>query len=110
MNDIAILTGGKFLAEELGVKLESITLKDLGRAKRVIVDKDTTTIVGGAGAKSAIEGRCIEIRKQIKKTTSESDREELQYRLAKTRPESIPAAMSCDRCEKSRNSTTYLRL
>ncbi|MDB5387502.1 MAG: groEL [Planctomycetaceae bacterium] len=83
MNDIAILTGGKFLAEELGVKLETITLKDLGRAKRVIVDKDSTTLVGGAGSKSAIEGRCSEIRKQMEQTTSDYDREKLQERLAK---------------------------
>jgi len=83
MNDIAILTGGKFLAEELGIKLDAVTLKDLGRAKRIIVDKETTTIVGGAGSKAAIVARCDEIRKLSDKTTSDYDREKLQERLAK---------------------------
>lgn len=83
MEDIAILTGGQFLAEELGVKLDSVTLKDLGRAKRVIVDKDNTTIIGGAGLKNAILGRCQELRRQIDKCTSDYDKEKLQERLAK---------------------------
>lgn len=83
MNDIAILTGGKFLADELGIKLDKISLKDLGRAKRVVVDKESTTIIGGAGAKSAIAARCNELRKQVEKTTSDYDREKLQERLAK---------------------------
>ncbi len=83
MEDIAILTGGQFLAEELGMKLESVTLKDLGRAKRVVVDKDNTTIIGGAGSKSAIQGRCQDLRRQIEKSTSDYDKEKLQERLAK---------------------------
>jgi chaperonin GroEL len=83
LEDIAILTDGKMIAEELGIKLENITLKDLGRAKRIIVDKDNTTIVEGAGKKSAIEGRIAQIRAQIEETTSDYDREKLQERLAK---------------------------
>jgi chaperonin GroEL len=83
MQDIAVLTGGKVLAEELGIKIESLTISDLGQAKRVVIDKDNTTIIGGAGSKDAIEGRCREIRKQIADTTSDYDREKLQERLAK---------------------------
>jgi chaperonin GroEL len=83
LEDIAILTDGKMIAEELGIKLENITVKDLGRAKRVIIDKDNTTIVEGAGKKSAIEGRIAQIRAQIEETTSDYDREKLQERLAK---------------------------
>jgi chaperonin GroEL len=83
LEDIAILTDGKMIAEELGIKLENVTLKDLGRAKRVIIDKDNTTIVEGAGKKSAIEGRITQIRAQIEDTTSDYDREKLQERLAK---------------------------
>ncbi len=83
MEDVAILTEGKMIAEELGIKLENITLNDLGSAKRIIVDKDNTTIVEGAGAKSAIEGRIKNIRAQIDETTSDYDREKLQERLAK---------------------------
>jgi chaperonin GroEL len=83
LQDLAILTGGQLIAEELGLKLEKVTLNDLGRAKRVVVDKDTTTIIGGAGAKPAIEGRCRELRQQIKETTSDYDREKLEERLAK---------------------------
>jgi hypothetical protein len=83
LEDIAILTGGEVIAEELGLKLSSVTHKDLGQAKRVVVDKDNTTIIGGAGKKSAIEGRCAELRRQIEDTTSDYDREKLQERLAK---------------------------
>lgn len=83
MEDIAILTDGKMIAEELGIKLENVALKDLGRTKRVIVDKDNTTVVEGAGKKSAIEGRISQIRAQIEETTSDYDREKLQERLAK---------------------------
>jgi chaperonin GroEL len=83
LEDIAILTGGRLIAEELGVKLEKVALNDLGRARRVIVDKDSTTIIGGAGEKAAIEGRANEIRSQIKTTTSDYDREKLEERLAK---------------------------
>jgi chaperonin GroEL len=83
LEDIAILTDGKMIAEELGIKLENVTMKDLGRAKRVIIDKDNTTVVEGAGKKSAIEGRITQIRAQIEDTTSDYDREKLQERLAK---------------------------
>src|ERR687895_247131 len=83
LEDIAILTGGKLIAEELGIKLDNITLQDLGRAKRIVVDKDNTTIVDGAGKKSDIEGRIKQIRAQIEETTSDYDREKLQERLAK---------------------------
>lgn len=83
LQDIAVLTGGQVLAEELGVKMENLTLQELGRAKRVVIDKDKTTIIEGGGAKAAIEGRCNEIRKQIEKSTSEYDKEKLQERLAK---------------------------
>jgi chaperonin GroEL len=83
LEDIAILTGGKMIAEELGLKLENITLNDLGRAKKVTIDKDNTTIVDGAGKKSDIEGRVKTIRAQIEETTSDYDREKLQERLAK---------------------------
>jgi chaperonin GroEL len=83
LQDMAILTGGQVIAEELGLKLENVTLKDLGQAKRIVIDKDNTTIIDGAGSKKAIEGRCGEIRKQIEETTSDYDREKLQERLAK---------------------------
>jgi chaperonin GroEL len=83
LEDIGILTDGKMIAEELGIKLENVTSKDLGRAQKVIIDKDNTTIVEGAGKKSAIEGRIAQIRAQIDETTSDYDREKLQERLAK---------------------------
>jgi chaperonin GroEL len=83
MEDIAILTGGRFIAEELGIKLENVQLSDLGRAKKVVVDKEHTTIIGGAGKKSEIEARINQIRKAIQETTSDYDREKLQERLAK---------------------------
>jgi len=83
LEDIGILTGGKVIAEELGIKLESVTLQDLGRAKRIVVDKDNTTIIDGAGKKADIEGRIKQIRAQIEETTSDYDREKLQERLAK---------------------------
>src|SRR5512139_119599 len=83
LEDIAILTGGKMIAEELGLKLEQVTLKDLGRAKRLTIDKDNTTIVDGAGKKPDIEARVKTIRAQIEETTSDYDREKLQERLAK---------------------------
>ncbi len=81
--DIAILTGGKFISEDLGVKLESIQLEDLGRAKSIVVDKENTTIVEGNGKSSEIQGRVNQIRRQIEETTSDYDREKLQERLAK---------------------------
>jgi chaperonin GroEL len=83
LQDIAILTGGKVLAEELGLKIENLQVDELGKAKRVIIDREKTTIVQGAGAKKAIDGRCTEIRKQIEQTTSDYDKEKLQERLAK---------------------------
>jgi chaperonin GroEL len=83
LEDMAILTGGKLIAEELGVRLEHLALEDLGGAKRVVVTKDDTTIVGGAGKHSAIEGRCQEIRRQIETATSDYDKEKLRERLAK---------------------------
>lgn len=83
LQDMAIVTGGRVIAEELGIRLENVTPADLGRAKRVVVDKDSTTIVGGAGTREAIEGRCRELRRQIEETTSEYDKEKLQERLAK---------------------------
>ncbi len=83
LEDIAILTGGKSIMEETGIKLEGVRLEDLGRAKRVTVDKDNTTIVDGAGTQKAIEGRIKQLRAQIDETTSDYDREKLQERLAK---------------------------
>jgi len=83
LQDMAVLTGGQVIAEELGLKLENVTLKDLGKAKRVVIDKDNTTIIDGAGSKKDIEGRVGEIRAQIEDTTSDYDREKLQERLAK---------------------------
>jgi chaperonin GroEL len=83
LEDIAILTGGRLLAEELGVRLENLTLDDLGRAKRVVVTRDDTTIVGGSGARTALDGRCQEIRHQIETATSDYDKEKLRERLAK---------------------------
>src|SRR6185369_7594999 len=83
LKDIAVLTGGQAITEDLGLKLENLTLKELGRAKRVTVDKDNTTIVEGAGKKPDIEGRVRQIRAQIEETTSDYDREKLQERLAK---------------------------
>jgi chaperonin GroEL len=83
LQDIAILTGGQVIAEELGLKMENLTLAELGKAKRVLIDKDKTTIIEGGGSKAAIQGRCSELRKQIEKTTSDYDKEKLQERLAK---------------------------
>src|SRR5881296_1285057 len=83
LEDIAILTGGKCITEDLGIKLENLKLEDLGKGKKVVVDKDNTTIVEGAGKSAAIEGRIKQIRAQIEETTSDYDREKLQERLAK---------------------------
>jgi chaperonin GroEL len=83
LEDIAILTGGRAITEDLGIKLENIKLEDLGKAKKVTIDKDNTTIVEGAGTSAAIEGRVKQIRSQIEDTTSDYDREKLQERLAK---------------------------
>jgi chaperonin GroEL len=83
LEDIAILTGGKSLSEDLGVKLENVTLADLGRAKRVVLDRENTTIIGGGGKKADIEARVTQLRKQVEDTDSDYDREKLQERLAK---------------------------
>jgi len=83
LEDIAVLTGGRAITEDLGIKLENITLQDLGKAKRITIDKDNTTIVEGAGETDAIKGRVNHIRKQIEDTTSDYDKEKLQERLAK---------------------------
>jgi chaperonin GroEL len=83
MEDIAVVTGGRAITEDLGIKLENVKTEDLGRAKKVVIDKDNTTIVQGAGKKAAIEGRIKQLRTQIEETTSDYDREKLQERLAK---------------------------
>lgn len=83
LEDIAVLTGGRLLSEDLGIKLENVQLSDLGKAKRIVVDKENTTIVEGAGKASDIQGRVKQIRRQIEETTSDYDREKLQERLAK---------------------------
>jgi chaperonin GroEL len=83
LEDIAILTGGTVISEDLGIKLESVKLTDLGRAKRILIEKENTTVVEGAGKKSDIQGRVLQIRAQIEETTSDYDREKLQERLAK---------------------------
>ena len=83
LEDIAILTGGQVVSEDLGIKLENLALSDLGKAKRISIDKDNTTIVDGAGSRSALEGRVKQIRAQVEETTSDYDREKLQERLAK---------------------------
>ena len=83
LEDIAVLTGGQVISEDLGVKLEHVTIEQLGRAKHIVVDKDNTTIVGGAGSREQIDGRIEQIRRQIDKSTSDYDREKLQERLAK---------------------------
>ncbi|HEY5997461.1 MAG TPA: chaperonin GroEL [Candidatus Deferrimicrobiaceae bacterium] len=83
LEDIAVLTGGKSIVEEMGIKLEAVQLTDLGRAKRVVIDKDNTTVIDGAGKKADIEGRVKQIRAQIEETTSDYDKEKLQERLAK---------------------------
>jgi chaperonin GroEL len=83
LEDIAILTGGTVISEDLGIKLESVKLNDLGKAKRIVIDKENTTVVEGAGKKAEIQGRVAQIRAQIEDTTSDYDREKLQERLAK---------------------------
>ena len=83
LQDIATITGGQLVAQELGIRLESVTLEHLGRAARIVIDREHTTIVGGKGDKGAIDGRCQELRKQIADTTSDYDREKLEERLAK---------------------------
>jgi len=83
LQDMAVLTGGVVVSEEVGLKLENVQLKELGRARRAVADKDTTTIIGGAGDRAGIEGRMQQIRREIEKTTSDYDKEKLEERLAK---------------------------
>jgi chaperonin GroEL len=83
LEDIAVLSGGRVISEAVGIKLENVTLDDLGQARRVIIDKDNTTIIEGAGKKADIDGRVAQIRRQIEETTSDYDREKLEERLAK---------------------------
>jgi chaperonin GroEL len=83
LEDIAILTGGKSLTEDLGIKLENVKVEDLGKAKKIVIDKDNTTLVEGGGKHAGIEGRVKQLRTQIDETTSDYDREKLQERLAK---------------------------
>src|SRR5579862_9680271 len=83
LEDIAILTGGQLISEDLGIKLETVTLQMLGRAKKVTIDKENTTIVDGSGKKADIEARVKQIKAQIEETSSDYDREKLQERLAK---------------------------
>ena len=83
LEDLAVLTGGQVISEDLGIKLENVTLDMLGTAKKVLIDKDSTTIINGAGKKADIDGRCTQLRAQIEETTSEYDKEKLQERLAK---------------------------
>ena len=83
LEDISVLSGGQVISQEIGLKLDSVTIDHLGHAKRVVIDKDATTIVGGRGAKNAIDGRVEQIRREIGKTTSDYDKEKLEERLAK---------------------------
>ena len=83
LEDIAILTGGTVISEDLGIKLENVKLTDLGSCKRAKVDKENSTIISGAGKKTDIEARCTQIRQQVEETTSDYDKEKLQERLAK---------------------------
>jgi chaperonin GroEL len=83
LQDMAVLTGGQLISEDLGIKLEHVTLEQLGRAARVVVDKDNTTIIGGTGERKQIDGRIAQIRREIEKTTSDYDKEKLEERLAK---------------------------
>ncbi|MFN8521967.1 MAG: chaperonin GroEL [Chloroflexota bacterium] len=83
MQDIATLTGGKFVAEELGLRLQNVTMEDLGRARRVVLDRDSTTVIGGAGSQQSIDARCRLIRREMEASTSDYDREKLQERLAR---------------------------
>ena len=83
LQDLAVLTGGTVITEDLGISLDSVQLNDLGQTKRAVIDKDNTTIVEGAGKKADIKGRVEQIRRQIEETTSDYDREKLQERLAK---------------------------
>ncbi|RUU72964.1 molecular chaperone GroEL, partial [Mesorhizobium sp. M7A.T.Ca.TU.009.01.3.1] len=83
LEDIAVLTSGQMISEDLGIKLENVTIEMLGRAKRVLIEKDTTTIIDGAGTKATIQARVAQIKGQIEETTSDYDKEKLQERLAK---------------------------
>ncbi|MCE1617834.1 chaperonin GroEL, partial [Enterobacter hormaechei] len=83
LHDIAVLTNGNVISEEIGLELEKATLEDLGQAKRIVINKDTTTIIDGVGEEDAIKGRVSQINQQIKESTSDYDREKLQERVAK---------------------------
>ena len=83
LEDIAVLTGGRAIDEDLGIKLQSLELKDLGTAKKVVIDKDTTTIIEGSGSRDSITGRVLQLRAQVDDSSSDYDREKLQERLAK---------------------------
>jgi chaperonin GroEL len=83
LEDMAVLTGGQLISEELGLKLEDVRLDQLGRARRIVVDKETTTLIGGAGERKAIDARIAQIRREMDKATSDYDKEKLQERLAK---------------------------
>jgi chaperonin GroEL len=83
LEDMAILTGGRVISDEVGLKLDKVRVEDLGRAHRVVIDRENTTIVGGGGSREAVQGRCQELRLQIEKTTSDYDKEKLQERLAR---------------------------
>src|SRR5256885_1349146 len=89
LEDIAILTGGKAITEDLGIKIENVEIEQLGKAKKVTIDKDNTTIIAGAGKASEIEGRIKQLRMQIEETTSDYDKEKLQERLAKLDRKSV---------------------
>src|SRR5436309_14431373 len=106
LEDMPILTGGRAITEDLSIKLENLTLNDLGRAKKITLDKDNTTIIEGAGTKQAIEGRVKQTRTQIEDTTSEYDREQLQERRAKRvgRVAEIKAGAATETEWKERNA------
>ncbi len=110
LQDIATLTGGTVISEEIGMELEKATLEDLGQAKRVVINKDTTTIIDGVGEESAIQGRVAQIRKQIEEATSDYDREKLQERVAKLAGGvaviKVGAATEVEMKEKKHASTT----
>jgi chaperonin GroEL len=95
LDDIAILTGAMVISADLGIKLENVTLEDLGSADRIVIDKDTTMIIGGRGKAVAVEQRCDEIRRQIKDTTSNYDKDKLEERLAK-----LSGGIAVNRCRR----------
>ncbi len=112
LQDIATLTGGTVISEEIGMELEKATLEDLGQAKRVVINKDTTTIIDGVGEEGAIQGRVAQIRKQIEEATSDYDREKLQERVAKLAGGvaviKVGAATEVEMKEKKKRALTML--